>query len=247
MLILYVLFVILINNLRIQCTVIKGNGNIIKTYRPTTKYGKVVFGNVMPNNTLINYKIRIEKPIEVYLILDESSLNDQFVIEADQNLQKFFLLESNGEYLNIKVDYFESDEHKTIYYQPNKHDQDKLSKNEINYLQPKEPIRILISTNRQQLKISKFQFSEIEVFIEKISYQHESNLNKKDSNIWFTCDQRIFFDNQDNGKSDSIERFSLKSNYKTKSIKVNICDESFDYNFANSLGLLEFWAQKIID
>ncbi|RNA24058.1 hypothetical protein BpHYR1_043394 [Brachionus plicatilis] len=242
---LSVFFLLFTNALNIECTIIKGNGNILKTYRPTTRFSRVVFGKFESSNSSINYKIQIEKPIEIYLILDESSLKDQFTIEADQNLQKFFLLESNGEYLNIKVDYFESDEHRTIYYQAKKEEKDKLDKNEINYLQPTEPIRILISSSRSHIKINKYQFSEIEVFIEKISYQYEANLYKKDSNIRFTCDQRIFFDNQDDGKSDSVEKFSLKSNYRTKSIKASICDESFDYNFVNSPNMIEFWAEKI--
>lgn len=243
MLILSLLLVL--NFLSIQCKIIKGNGDIITTYRPTTKFKKIVFGSLNPTNLSNNYIIKIDKPIQITLILDESSLKDQFTIEADQNLQKFFLLESNDEYLNIKLDFFDSKEHKTIYYQPNKEQEDTLDKNEINYLRPEKPIRILISSNRSQLKISKFQFSEIEVFIEKISYQYNSNLINKDSNIWFTCDRRIFFDNQDTGKSDLVNQFSLKSNYKTKSIKVNICDENFHYNFANSPNLIEFWADKI--
>lgn len=245
MLISSIFWFFIFNFLYIQCIIIKGNGNIIKTYRPTTRFNRVILGSLNPKNITNNYKIKVDKPIQIFLILDESTLKEQFTIEADQNLQKFFLLESNDEYLNIKLDFFDLNEHKTIYYQPNNIEKDTLDKNEINLLRPEKPIRILISSNRSQLKISKFQFSQIEVFIEKISYQYISNLNNKDSNIWFTCDRRIFFDNQDNGSSEAVNKFTLKSNYKTKSIKVNICDESFNYNFANSPNLLEFWADKI--
>ena len=231
------LFVIFYFFVITQAINIKGNGDKIKTYRATTRYKRVIFGNLNSTNDDTNFKIQSTKPIEIDLFFNDK---EEMIIDCDQNLQKYFLLESNGDYLNIKLDYFEDVNQKTIYYSDK--DQIKLDKNEINYIEPVEPIKIIISSKNSELKINKHNFGKLNFNMERKSYLVEPiDVN---STVAFDCDGKLFYNGINNGESSSVRTFSLETNYKTKSINVSMCDETYSLYFHNDLNIMSFFAKK---
>jgi hypothetical protein len=85
---------------------LKGNGNMVETFRPITSFRKIIFG------VEGSYKIKTNRQIKVKLnfVYEGVNSDEELKIQTDQNLQKYFLVESNGEYLNIKLDYLKPQE-----------------------------------------------------------------------------------------------------------------------------------------
>ncbi len=83
---------------------LKGNGNLLETVRPITSFKEIIFDGEG------NYKIKTKTQLHVKLkfVQENSDLEEELKIQADQNLQKYFMVESNGEYLRIKLDYLKN-------------------------------------------------------------------------------------------------------------------------------------------
>ncbi|CAF0712145.1 unnamed protein product [Brachionus calyciflorus] len=227
--------------LKNESIIIKGNNNKIKTYRPTTRYNQVIFGNLNNNSNEFNYIIRSKTFVEVSLVLNNKNFKEELVIECDQNLQKYFLIESNGNILNIKLDYSKQEE----ILQNHESNSIKLSKSEVNFIEQAEPIRILISRKIPRIEVKKNNFSEINIMMEKYSNQFDDTLSNINTKIYFDCNDRIIYNNETNADSATVEKFLLESNYKTKFLNVGICDESFKYFFEDHPNIMSFSAKKI--
>lgn len=76
--------------------------------RPITRFKRIIFGDVSDRDGDLGSRIQFLNKIDVYLYFKNTELynnpTSELELEIDQNLQKYFLIQSNGEYLNVKLD-----------------------------------------------------------------------------------------------------------------------------------------------
>jgi len=147
---------------------LKGNGNLLETIRPITSFSKIIFDGEG------SFKIKTQNELKVELnFLDNDGVDEELKIKADQNLQKYFLVESNGEYLNIKLDYLTSQD-----------DTHPLVKTD-EYILNSTAIQIEITTKRSNIVIIRKDFQPIDLSIDDSNLCQKSKDHNKTIN--FKC------------------------------------------------------------
>lgn len=229
--------------IKTNCFLLKGNNNLIKTIRPTTRFNKIIFGEQDPLKNKPNYDIRLKTRIEVFIQISHEFNQDELSIECDQNFQKFFFVQSNGYFLNIKLDSYDDNNAKTIYYS-NKFASDSeiniLNKNGKNFLEQSKPIQINIKTKNPLLILRKFNFSPLNIYLND---QIEPNVYSRNSSVSFNCNGEISYNFQNNS-SRNVQKFILKTNYINNFLNVTYCNESYELSFKKSKDIIEFLALK---
>lgn len=217
-----------------------GNNFPIKTYRPITKFNRLIFGEFGNKSIESNYNIRSKPPVNVQVTLNDNI--DELTIECDQNLQKFFILESNGDYLKLKLDSFDDNSKKTIYYSSFFSDdetlkQNKLDQNQNNFIDQLEPIKINLRTKNSYLYINKSNFGILNI---KVGPGQSGN----DFQVMFDCNDQIVYNNISQQNNGNINKFGLKSNYKNQLLSIGLCSEIFEIYFKKSEEFFELISTK---
>ena len=117
----------------------------IRTFRPVTKFNRIQLGeDKARNNSIFNIQLRNASiDLFIYLNLNEQQ-NDELTVEADQNLQKYFITESDGDCLKMKLDYLD-DEYSNL--NPVKqNDFERLIINEENFISSNKNINMKSNT-----------------------------------------------------------------------------------------------------
>jgi len=206
----------------------------IRTFRPITKFNRIQLGEEKAkNNSIFNIKLRNASiDLFIYLNLNEQQ-NDELTVEADQNLQKYFITESDGDCLKMKLDYLD-DEYSNL--NPVKqNDIERLIMNEENFISSNKNIKLKIKTAKSFVYVNKRDFDiKINIFIEP----NLSSLSKKmiSSNVSLNCTsnkEMYFIDNkifQINKNTQLIKKEFPLNSY----LSVNYCDESFALYFSQN-------------
>lgn len=234
----------------ITCATIDGNKNLIATRRPITTFKRLVFGERDIENKN-NYHMITTMPIDVYLHLRNDLDNDlfdseQLMIETDQNLQKYFLVESDEETLRIKLDSYEDKyllERKRLYQlSSNSLLSGNVVKNGINFVNTTRT-RITIRTRQSSLFINKHNFGKLNIYVQPPP-PHQQQLRQQymvsNSTINLNCNGSIQFDGI---LVDDIHKFS--NSMMASQLSIFVCDESFNLYVSQTRGgLSEFVASK---
>jgi len=202
-----------------------------RTTRPITKFNRIQLGEEKDtSNSFYNIKLRnVSVDLFIYLNLNEQE-NEELTVEIDQNLQKFFIIESDGDCLKIKLDYLD-DEYSTI--NPVKHDNfEQLVQNEENFLSTNKNIKINIRTTKSFVYVNKNEFeTNTNFFIAPVL-----NKNFVTSNVSLNCtnNKEIYLiDNKSfvvNRNTQLIKKEFPSSSY----LSVNYCDNSFALYFSQN-------------
>jgi hypothetical protein len=262
---------------------LKGNGNLVRTYRPVTAFNKIIFGQSTSNN--INSLLPIEVSIRLSTqdgqdtisqfdsmieydeediaksYLDEN-VDQELTLDCDQNLQKYFMIESNGDYLNIRFDDSTltkaADSNKT---KLNDNEEDDVMKNLL-FLNSSNPIRLTVKTQQTYMFINKKNFSsQINLHFEppsskyhlKKSYLLNRNENATtledggemifkngNSSVLFDCNGILTID-EHHVRTDifNVRKLRTRSNIYLDYLNLSICDESFSFYVYHKKGFNE--------
>ena len=222
----------------------KGNNNSVRTYRPVTKFQRVFFGNKdnYSNEMSPTYKIKSLNPIYVFIELNANEFDDELVVEADQNLQKFFFTESDGQTLKFYLDSFDNNTDASIYYTARQNKSVVLDERAQNYLKSRTRTKVFIKSSHPTLKINKLDFDVLNVYFKlnrNLSYQIQHNSFNK-----FNCNGQILFNNEfiENYRNETL---TLSSRSPNLNVFVYFCSDFFDLSVNESNGSVVFSAARI--
>ena len=269
---------------------------MVRTYRPVTSFNKIIFGQSTSNN--INSLLPIEVSIRLSIQdgqdtisrfdnmieydetdvdqseLDEKDVGQELTLDCDQNLQKYFMIESNGDYLNIRFDdsSLMADSNKTK--SKNNHNKEEAEDDEdvmknLLFLNSTNPIRLTVRTQQTFMFINKKNFSsQINLHFEpptskyhlKKSYllnrNNENSTELQDANgerIFKNANSTVLFDcngvltiDEHRVRTDifNVRKLRTKSNIYLDYLNLSICDESFSFYVYHKMGFNELVAMR---
>jgi hypothetical protein len=234
----------------------------VRTYRPITKtFNKLIFGQGQANN--VNSLVPIEINIKLSTMEDGSASQfdkmveydenetdvehgDELTLDCDQNLQKYFLIESNGDYLNIRFD----DSYDKV--NQNEETNENVVENLI-FLNSSNPIRFTLKTKQTFLFVNKKNFTaQVNLHFEPSNkhlfdsnslqvFDQETNTTSElahgNSTVLFDCNGVMSVDE----RRVRIDIFNVRK-LRTKSIvyvdylQLSLCDESFSFYVYHKMG-----------
>ena len=216
-----------------------GNNNPIKTYRPVTNFNRIQFGEFADDQNLNNfYNIQlINASIDVFIYFNvNEQQGDELTLEIDQNLQKYFIIDSDGNCLKIKLDFLD-DEYSIINSVKELDPSQILVKNQTNFISTNKNVRINVRTRKSFTYVHKIGFAKTKLnfFIEPVLNVSNLNQNLILSTISLNCTNNEY--SIDNGRvninknTQLIKKIYASSHY----LSVNYCDDSFALYFGQSL------------
>jgi hypothetical protein len=203
-----------------------------RTFRPITKFNRIQLGEENSAfNTFFNLKLK-NASIDIFInFIRNVQQNNELTIETDQNLQKYFITESDGDCLKIKLDYLD-DEYSNI--NPVKQNNfEQLVKNGENFLIANKNIKMNLKTTNSFVYVSKKDFeTKINFFIDPILSKNfitsNISLNCTDNKEMYLIDNKRFGVNRN---TQLIKKEFPSSSY----LSVNYCDETFALYFSQNV------------
>lgn len=200
---------------------------MVKTLRPITNFENVIFGNAntSTSSVAVNYRIKSSNPIELNVELNVREDAEELSIEADQNLQKFFIVESDGLNLKIYLDSYDDNGVRTIYYSNDQNASTVLDKHSTNYIRSVSAIKINLRTSKSFVRINKFDFNVVNVRA-RLQYKFYNAQPTHNSFSKFSCNGNVIFNNVflDEPHDD---KFELSSQRQYENIFVHYCNELY--------------------
>lgn len=202
-----------------------------RTFRPITKFNRIQLGEENSTvNSFFNLKLK-NASIDIFInFIRNVQQNNELTIETDQNLQKYFITESDGDCLKIKLDYLD-DEYSNI--NPVKQNNfEQLVKNGENVLIANKNIKMNLKITNSFVYVNKKNFeTKINFFIDPILSKNfitsNISLNCTDNKEMYLIDNKRFDVNRN---TQLIKKEFPSSSY----LSVNYCDETFALYFSQN-------------
>jgi hypothetical protein len=210
----------------------------------------VLFGDWRnETNGTKNFKIKSLNQIYVFIELNQDELDEELVIETDQNLQKFFFTESDGQTLRLYLNSFDNNTDDTIYYAANTNGSNRtnavvLENGTQNYLKSNSKTKIYIKSSSSFLQISKFNFDVVNVYF-KLNRSFGNRVQHNSFNK-FNCNGQVLFNNEFIENEKSSKNLTFITRNDNQNIFIYLCRDLMNLTVAEKNKMIEFSAVKIV-
>jgi hypothetical protein len=208
-----------------------------------------------------NFRMHSPLPIDVYLHLNSVKQEDEEVIvETDQNLQRFFSVESgaadandinDGDVLKIKLDVADVDD--AGYFTSVEKGYILAEKDKLNYVNATRNVRIDITIRKTSVFVSKHNFGLVNVYVEPAT-SHSSlfkTVSSDLSTILLNCNGSVLVDSIMLNDIKTLQNRNMNDKRKIKEGKIfdtylsfYICSEAYTLFVSQAHGVNEFIASK---
>jgi hypothetical protein len=193
-----------------------------------TKIHRLVLGDDDEKSTK-TYKIRSLSPINIFVELNEKQYGDELSIEADQNLQKFFFTESNGNELRFYLDSYDNNTEDLLHLSSNSSSTKPtaLENNTTNYIKSTDKIKVFLKTSSSYLNVSKLNFGIVNLYFKLNRDQKTNQLNSFNK---INCNGEILFNNEFINPGYSSNRTLTFTSMSSHNVFVYWCKESVEFS-----------------
>lgn len=218
---------------------------MIKTYRPITPFERIKFGENDPKLSS-KYKLKLDKPIDLYIHFNiNESQDEELTIETDQNLQKYFFTESDGDYLKIKLDSYDLDNMTSLFS-----NELNAEKNKENILSPSQNVRVDLKLKKSYVYLNKFKLNQMNVIVEpnwnffNLIKGSMSTFNYVNTTVSLNCNNVYTIDDEIIKVNSDTKKISTRNNLLNNYLSIYYCDESFALYLTQTLSGNELKAFK---
>lgn len=169
------------------------------------------------------------------------------MIETDQNLQKFFFIESDGQTLRLYLNSFDNNTDDTIYYAANTNGSNRtnavvLENGTQNYLKSNSKTKIYIKSSSSFLQISKFNFDVVNIYF-KLNRSFGNRVQHNSFNK-FNCNGQVLFNNEFIENEKSSKNLTFITRNDNQNIFIYFCRDLMNLTVAEKNKMIEFSAVK---
>jgi hypothetical protein len=194
-------------------------------------------------------------PIDVYLHLNSvKQEEEELTVETDQNLQRFFSVESDEDMLKIKLDVVDTNADEQVgFFIETTQFPVAAEKDKLNYVNATKNVRIDITVRKTSLFFSKHNFGLVNVYVEPAASSNNifKTVNSDLSTILLNCNGSLLVDGIMLNDIKTFQNRNMNDRRKIKEGKIfdtylsfYICSESYTLFISQAHGVNEFIASK---